>query len=214
MLKIKLFFSHALFLWLLSSCHEFLPQGVEHLSDFRDGIQSFRASHSAHFSSQSSSPRLEGSGQIIFVDPLDGVLRPHLFHISFILNSPSGHAEFVFFHTDSRMRDGIGIEFRRNPNLEVWLHQAGRISRNISEFFMDKPPSMPFHFRIALQMTIEGLQMLIWDNLHRVVTPALAILDTSQQNWVVNPTHVGSNWGVRFYDTLIIRAQVREFYHF
>jgi hypothetical protein len=170
----------------------------------------------SHFSLQSERA-VEGSGQVVFTQPLDGILKPHLFHLSFSLDRESSQVEFVFFHASVTMTEGLSLEFKRakqSQDLEVWLHQSGRRSYDISSYFPTKPIGMPFHFRVGIFMNSAGLQLLVWDNRFLQIHRDNAFLDSQFHQWVLKPRHVGSSWGFRCREALVTKAFVTPYYVF
>lgn len=211
-------FNHILCLWVMAlfitGCQQMTPDFLMiSKTTPLSPIDDFKKVRSNHLSTASLN-QIEGSGQIIFTTPLNGILRPHLFHLSFVLNSEQSQVQFNFFQSNQNMNDGLAIEFKRSPDLEVWLHQAGRVSINISEFFIDKPLFMPFHFRVAFQMDTAGLRFAIWDHRHKIIGNNNALLDSVTQNWILDPAQVGSSWGIQFKQVQIMRAYVKNYYPF
>lgn len=174
-------------------------------------IPAFRTSRATHLSI-SSAEQVAGSGQLIFIDPLTGIMRPSLFHLKFYLENAASQIEFVFYMASTQWKEGLSLEFRRNPEWQVWIHQSGGRSYNITSYITEKDMSLLLQFRVAVSLDSLGTRVLIWDHRPQELTVDNVIFNSRLEGLILHPKLMGPSWGIKFNQALILQAKPSVFY--
>lgn len=196
--------------FLITSCHK--SQSPERSSEL-NRIAPFQKLRSSHFT-QSHLQAIEGSGAIVFTQPLEGAFRPTLFELKFLLSTSQSQIEFIFFHQTLSMQEGLSLEFKRLPQLTIWLHQAGGLSYDITSYFVEREHQIPWTLRVGIANDEQGIKILIWDNKIKNLTLENALFNSQEQKLTLRPLRFGANWGLRFNQSVILRATHSHLYVF